>query len=226
MPFGLSVHLFFFRMKHLVGGFGWCVSGAIAGACQFACLPAGVSWTNSIICCCGLLGGGSLTAWLCEDVDDYEQRFCLVWLTACLTFRQSSDQFRSSDIRTDGLCQFVWLPELLCCCCCCCCYWVSVVWSAIDRPTDGQTDERIDRASKRVSWAITVANQAASQLLIVLWVGNVCWFRWTRAFYCFLAVFIYLFFSVNYSRYIGIFSYGADQPQMFSTNANIFARRM
>lgn len=117
-------------------------------------------------------------------------------VTDCLTFRQSSDQFRSSDIRTDGLCQFVWLPELLC--------GVVVVAAVIelvlydqqstDRTTDGQTDERIDRASKRVSWAITVANQAASQLLIVLWVGNVCWFRWTRAFYCFLAVFIYLFF--------------------------------
>lgn len=121
-------------------------------------------------------------------------------VTDCLTFRQSFDQFRLSDIRTDGLCQFVWLPELLCCCCCCC-YWVSVVRSTIDRPTDRRTDERIDRASKRVSWAITVANQAASQLLIVLWVGNVSWFRWTRAFYCFLAVFIYLFFCKLFSLY-------------------------
>lgn len=178
----------FFRMKHLWGGVGWCVSGAIAGACQFACLPAGVSWTNSIICCCGLLGGGSLTAWLCEDVDDYEQRFCLVWLTAW----RSDSRLISSDRQISGRTDCVSLFG--CLSCCCCCYWVSVVWSTIDRPTDGETDERIDRASKRVSWAITVANQAASQLLIVLWVGNVCWFRWTRAFYCFLAVFIYLFF--------------------------------
>lgn len=146
-------------------------------------------------------------------------------VTDCLpdvpTVARSVQIVRYPDERIVSVCLAAWVVV-----CCCCCYWVSVVWSTIDRPTDGQTDERIDRASKRVSWAITVANQAASQLLIVLWVGNVCWFRWTRAFYCFLAVFIYLFFSVNYSRYIGIFSYGADQPQMFSTNANIFARRM
>lgn len=96
-----------------------------------------------------------------------------------------------------------------------------------NRPTYRRTDGRTDRSSKQASELSDYGSKPSSQPVVDRTLSWQCLLVPLNARVLLLFSSFYLFiFSVNYSRYIGIFSYGADQPQMFSTNANIFARRM
>lgn len=142
-------------------------------------------------------------------------------VTDHLTFRQSFDQFRSSDIRTDGLCQFVWLPELWC---------VVVVAAVIELVLYDQqsTDLPTDRSSKQASELSDYGSKPSSQPVVDRTLSWQCLLvpLNARVLLLFSSFYLFIFFCKLFSLYWYFFSYGADQPQMFSTNANIFARRM